>query len=182
MTNNPRIGATYIRLAFHDCVPNGSAGGCDGCVNLSHGANAGLLPAIEALAPIVKELEDPNLRVSRADIWMLAALLAAEDAQTSLVFTDTFKVGRRNCETAGTCFNKDKSTCASIGPDGPGDFPSPDFTTHQLIDFMADHFGYSADDTVAIMGAHTLGRALPGNAGFDGKWVTDEFALSTWLN
>ena len=182
MTNNPRIGATYIRLAFHDCVPNGSAGGCDGCINLAHGANAGLLPAIEALAPIVKELEDPNLRVSRADIWMLAALLAADDAQTSLVFTDTFKVGRVNCETAGTCFNNDKSTCADFGPDGPGDFPSPNFTTHQLIDFMADHFGYSADDTVAIMGAHTLGRALPGNAGFDGKWVTNEFRLSTWLN
>ena len=180
MTNNPRIGATYIRLAFHDCVPNGSDGGCDGCINLTNGANAGLQPAVDALAPIVRDLENAGLRVSRADIWMLAALLAAEDAQNTLVFTDTFKVGRKTCETAGTCFNSDKSTCASFGPDESGDFPSPDFTTHQLIDFMSDHFGYSADDTVAIMGAHTLGRALPGNAGFDGKWVTNEFALSTW--
>ena len=180
MALNPRIGATYIRLVFHDCVPNGAAGGCDGCINLANGANFGLKPAVDALAPIVRDLENSSLRVSRADIWMLAGLLAAEDAQSSLSFTDNFRVGRKNCETVRTCRNTSRRICASSGPDQPGDFPSPHVPTHDLIDFMNVHFGYSADDTVAIMGAHTVGRALPSNAGFDGKWVTDEFTLSTW--
>lgn len=178
MALNPRIGATYLRLVFHDCVPNGSAGGCDGCINIANGANFGLKPAVDALAPIVRDLENASLRVSRADIWMLAGLIAAEDAQSGVSFTDNFRVGRKNCETVGTCRNTSRRVCASSGPDQPDDFPSPHFTTHDLIDFMSAHFGYTADDTVAIMGAHTLGRALPSHAGFDGKWVTNEFALS----
>lgn len=177
INRNRRIGATYLRLDFHDCFPNGSAGGCDGCVNLAHPANKGLKPAIDTLAPIVAEFEGNALNVTRADIWAFASLVAVEVARSTLVFTDDFKVGRKTCETAGTCPMKNRSTCASFGPDVPSDFPSTDFTTHQLLDFMNDHFGYTADETVAIMGAHTIGRALPDNSGFEGKWVRRLFIL-----
>jgi hypothetical protein len=185
ISDNTRIAATYVRLGFHDCVPNGVAGGCDGCVNLiSNPENNGLLPAVQALAPIVSDLENAALGVSRADfLWAYASLVAAEVSQDTLDFTGNFVVGRVNCETARTCSSRDPVVCATNGPDQQSDFPSPDLTTHQLIDFMAEAFGYDADETVAIMGAHTLGRVLPENSGFEGEngWVNDEFLLGKYL-
>lgn len=178
---NSRIAATYVRLGFHDCVPNGDdLGGCDGCLNLaSNPANNGLSPAVEALAPIVDELENADLGISRADIWAYAALVGAEVSQSDLSFTNNFRVGRVNCETRGTCSDTDPLVCASNGPDQEADFPSPDLTTHELVTFFDLHFGYSADQTVAIMGAHSLGRTFQQNSGFDGEdgWVNNEFRL-----
>lgn len=175
------IAATYVRLGFHDCVPNGDdLGGCDGCLNLaSNPANNGLSPAVEALAPIVTTYENTALGVSRADIWAYAALIGAEESQKDLPFIDNFRAGRANCETRGTCSGTDPVFCASNGPDEEVDFPSPDLTTHELLDFFDDHFGYTADQTVAIMGAHSLGKTSRGNSGFDGEngWVSNEFRL-----
>ena len=176
------LAATYLRLGFHDCVPNGEAGGCDGCVNLSNPANKGLRVAVDALTPIVAELEDDCLGVSRADLWAFAALVAADVSQNNLIFSDTFKVGRENCETVGTCIN-DENSCATNGPDQTSDHPSNDFTTHQLIAFMNAHFGFDARETVALMGVHTLGRALPENSGFEGGsgWVVNNTHLGKFL-
>jgi hypothetical protein len=182
--NNENIAATYLRLGFHDCVPNGSAGGCDGCINLStNEANTGLLPAVQALAPIVAEFENKVLGVSRADIWAYATLLGAEVSQNEIVFTDNFLVGRKNCEVVGTCSSKDPIFCATNGPDTEADFPESDITTHELLAFMLDHFGFNADETVAIMGAHSIGRALPENSGYLGQegWDNDHKKLGTRL-
>jgi Peroxidase len=48
-----------------------------------------------------------------------------------------------------------------------------------MLDFMDQHFGFNMDETVALMGAHTLGKALPENSGYEGQngWVTDMFTL-----
>lgn len=70
---NDRRRAFFVRLAFHDCI-----GSCDGCVDTSNPSNFGLDDPIEDLAPIV-EAYSPNL--SRADIWVLAGMVAAEVAQ-----------------------------------------------------------------------------------------------------
>jgi hypothetical protein len=171
-----------LRLGFHDCVPNGIAGGCDGCINLvTNHENAGLLPSLDALAPIVKDLENIRLGFSRADIWALAVLVAADMSQNNIVFSDAFVPGRKNCETVGTCRLKPAIRCASEGPDRPADFPSTIFTTHEVINFMNNHFGFDMNETVALLGAHTLGRALPENSGYEGQngWVTDIFTLGT---
>jgi Peroxidase len=167
-----------LRLGFHDCAPNGPASGCDGCINLTHEENFGLLPVIQALSGIVSELENPALGVSRADIWAFAALVAAEVSQTDITFLDEFQVGRRNCETVGTC---DSSTtdCTVNGPDQITDFLPAEATTHELMTYMRDHFDFDADQTVAIMGAHTMGRALPENSGYEGQfgWVSNPLSL-----
>jgi Peroxidase len=169
-------------LGFHDCVPNGPAGGCDGCINLStNHENSGLLLSVDSLAPIVTELETPGF--SRADIWALAVLVAADVSTPELInFTSNFRPGRKNCETVGTCRLNPSSQCASKGPDTRADFPTTIFTTHELIDFMTDHFGFNADETVALMGAHTLGRALPTNSGYEGEngWVTNPELLGKY--
>ena len=169
-------------MGFHDCLPNGDAGGCDGCMNLENSANFGLLPAVEALAPIVAEFESKALGLSRADIWAYAVLVAADVSQSNLVFTGNFKVGRKNCETVGTCSSSDPNFCAENGPDVVEDFPSSSFTTHELLDYFDEHFGFNADETVAIMGAHTMGRALVDNSGFLGEngWVTNIFSLGEY--
>lgn len=180
ITKNPNIAATYLRMGFHDCVPNGAAGGCDGCLNLvSHDASKGLLPAVQALAPIVAEFENKVLGVSRSDIWAYATLVGAEMSQKEILFTDSFVVGRKNCETVGTCKSTDPSMCATNGPDVETDFPESDISTHELLAFMLDHFGFNADETVAIMGAHSIGRALPENSGYNGQegWDNDHLKL-----
>ena len=182
ITANPNIAATYLRMGFHDCVPNGAAGGCDGCLNLAtHDASKGLLVAVQALAPIVAEFESKALGVSRADTWAYATLVGAEVSQKEILFTDSFVVGRKNCETVGTCSSTDPYVCATNGPDVKTDFPDSDLTTHQLVSFMTDHFGFTADETVAIMGAHSIGRALPENSGYQGQegWDNDHLKLGT---
>jgi hypothetical protein len=178
--NNPLLAATFLRLGFHDCVPNGDAGGCDGCINLSNPSNFGLRPAIDALSSIVEEFENPEVGISRADIWAYAVLIAAEVSQIDITFMDEFQIGRKNCETVGTC-DASITDCAVDGPDQISDFPTADFTTHQLITFMSDHFNFNSDQTVAIMGAHTMGRALPNNSGYRGRngWVFNPLSLGT---
>jgi hypothetical protein len=96
--------------------------------------------------------------------------VASERSQSTVTFTDNFRVGRKNCETVGTCSTTDPVFCATNGPDVSTDFPSSDLTTQGLLDFMNEHFGYNADQTVAIMGAHSIGRTLPTNSGFQGPW------------
>ena len=180
ITRNPDLAANYLRLGFHDCVPNGPAGGCDGCLNLSfNDENKGLNLSVQALAPIVSELENRSLGFSRADIWALAVLVAADASQTQMTFSDAFVPGRKTCEMVGSCVQTSTKDCATNGPDTFRDFPSAILTTHGLIDFMTERFGFNADETVALMGAHTLGKALPENSGYEGQngWVTNRFLL-----
>jgi Peroxidase len=185
IVQNRSIAANYIRLGFHDCVPNGPAGGCDGCLNLvTHRENAGLHMSLDVLDPIVAELENTKLGFSRADIWALATLVAADLSQNKTVFSDSFVPGRKNCETVGTCRRQPSNVCSREGPDRPADFPTTIFTTHELIDFMFERFGFDVNETIALMGAHTLGRALPGNSGYEGQngWVTDRFELGKQIS
>jgi hypothetical protein len=46
---------------------------------------------------------------------------------------------------------------------------------------MKDHFNFNSDQTVALMGAHTIGRALPENSGYEGQfgWVFNPQTLGT---
>ena len=181
IVENPDIAATYLRLGFHDCLPNGAAGGCDGCLNLDNPANFGLLPAVRTLAPIVSELENSKIGFSRADIWALAVMISADASQNNIDFVTGFRTGRQNCETVGTCSSSDPVFCSEHGPDTIEDFPSTAFTTHELVSYFSEHFGYGADETVAIMGAHTIGRAMRENSGFHGEngWVVNRFELGT---
>ena len=42
------------------------------------------------------------------------------------------------------------------------------------MNFFATEFGFDANETVALMGAHTLGKASSGNSGFSGVWIKGE--------
>ena len=146
--------AKFVRLSFHDCV----GGICDGCVDTSNPANFGLDVPIDALAPIAEKYAGI---LTRGDVWMWAAMVAIEVSQsTPIVPFNMMWVGRPECDGP-----------ANRGPDRT--LPSSHFFTQQLLDFFNAEFGFTDRDTVAIIGAHTLGRALPQNSGYNGQagWV-----------
>jgi len=172
---NHRLSPMFVRLGFHDCI-----GGCDGCVDLDHVDNRGLAETIDILRPVVSQFEVHG--VTRADIWALAATTGADVAQgrqrVDFVF-DTY--GRVSCEDTNTpCLNEmlEEVPCDEThGPHRP--FPSPDLTTHDVLQFFEDEFGFTMEETVAIMGAHTLGKLRRENSGFEGRsgWVRREDIL-----
>jgi len=56
--------------------------------------------------------------------------------------------------------------------------PSIHLTTPDLLGYFSTHFGFDDRQTVAIMGAHTLGQLSAGNSGLvDGRWVPNETSL-----
>jgi len=154
----------YLRLGFHDCV-----GGCDGCVDLENPDNNGLLEPIEEIAPIVEAFKS---QYSRADVWAMATLVSADKSLVALdengelvderpeglhwLHFPMTHVGRKDCEGAN-----------AMGIGGPKvEMPSNDLTTHELLTFFSDEFNFSTDETVAIMGAHSVAVASRTNVGF----------------
>jgi catalase (peroxidase I) len=143
---NGNIAAKFIRLSFHDCV-----GGCDGCVDMANLDNTGLNLPIASLAPVVTKYATANTALTRADVWALAGLVAAQNSQgntTNFDFPLT-RIGRPVC---ANLTNGAPATLA--GPDRK--LPSAHVTTQQLLDFFATNFGFNDNETVAIMGAHTV--------------------------
>merc|ERR1712088_352053 len=162
--------ATILRLSFHDCV----GGKCDGCINLENEANAGLDTGINLLEEVYAEGTVTNgITINRADYWALAGRVGAEfgmpnmpghvdfvsgqgsAAQIASFVSPfaTFKTGREECDTSPT------TTVLHT-------FPEPHMTHTELFDFMTQDFGLTTDQTVAIMGAHTVGQCLQENSGY----------------
>jgi hypothetical protein len=133
--NEPFLGPKLVRLAFHDCV-----GGCNGCVNMAKVDNRGLDEPINKLAGIVNRYRN---QLTRADVWMLAAIEAASVLQKGGAVDFEFNfVGRASCPDP-------------FGGIEPA-MPSPHLATQGILNFFDNEFGFSSSETVAILGAHTL--------------------------
>lgn len=81
-------------------------------------------------------------------------------------------IGRPGCEDLNVPAACEQNSCTQeLGPHR--DLPSPSLDTHALLDFFAANFSFTPRDTVAIMGAHTLGQLKRENSGYDGQagWV-----------
>lgn len=119
--------AKFVRLAFHDCV-----GGCDGCVDMSNPDNAGLDVPIDALAPICSTFASQGL--SRADIWALAGLVGAKEAQPPTATDNRVfrleKTGRPTCQGGN----------AKGGPSQT--MPSSNGNTDHVLEFFSSNFGF----------------------------------------
>ena len=130
---------------------------CDGCVDLTNPENAGLQEPIDAIYTIVEKCKDT---FSRADVWAMATLVSADASLVSgrpngIAFPMNY-VGRQDCDGA--------SPKGEGGPDVT--MPSPDSTTHELLNFFKTDFGFSVEETVAIMGVHAVAVAHQENVGF----------------
>jgi hypothetical protein len=151
------LAAKFVRMGFHDCV-----GGCDGCVDMLNGDNFGLDVPIEALQPVVDLYSHTDFGVTRADLWVLAALEGASGSQDTLEPREFAMewVGRPTCEDLNSvCVDSNGNDNGCSEDRGPHrELPSPDLDTKELLAYFQTEFDYQeAWETVAIMGAHSLG-------------------------
>lgn len=125
-------------------------GGCDGCIDPTDADNRGLEEAIDAISYITDKYNDSY---SRADVWALATLVSADLAITGgrpdgLHFPMRY-IGRKDCSGAD-----------SKGLGGPEvKMPSNDFTTHELLEFFREYFGFDTEEVVVIMGEPSKEKA-----------------------
>ncbi|XP_061367360.1 peroxidase 4-like [Gastrolobium bilobum] len=150
VAKEPRMGASLLRVFFHDCFVNG----CDGSVLLDDTSsfkgektappNKNSLRGYEVIDAIKSKVEAacPGV-VSCADI----VAIAARDSVAILGGPYwKVKLGRRDSKTA------------SFNDAGSGVIPPPFSTLSNLISrFQAQ--GLSTKDMVALSGAHTIGKA-----------------------
>lgn len=166
-THPTNLAAKFVRMGFHDCV-----GGCDGCIDMLNGDNFGLDVPIEALQPVIDLYSHRG--VTRADLWVLAALEGASGAQSGLATPLAFEmewVGRPTCEDLNdVCADKNGDPVECSESRGPHrELPSPHLDTHGLLEYFRAQFDYQEPwETVAIMGAHSLGTLARENSGFNG--------------
>mmetsp|Transcript_37550 Transcript_37550/g.106037 ORF Transcript_37550/g.106037 Transcript_37550/m.106037 type:complete len:403 (+) Transcript_37550:107-1315(+) len=159
LKEEPKLGPKMVRLSFHDCV-----GGCDGCIDLEDGNNWGLEMPISALDPIAKDFAS---HISRADVWAIAGITANQVLQKDTHLEFTFdKWGRLDCGPSATGT-----------PQPQRELPSPNLDTQDVLDYFKAVFGHTPEETVAIMGAHTLGYAARNQSGFDGAGGWDSHPL-----
>ncbi|XP_004507960.1 peroxidase N [Cicer arietinum] len=147
LINEMRMGASLLRLHFHDCFVNG----CDGSVLLDGGEdseksalpNVNSLRGFDVIDTIKSSVENAcNGTVSCADILTIAA----RDS-VSLSGGPSWKVllGRRD----GTISNGSLANLVIPSPFDPMDTIVSKFT----------NAGLNLTDVVSLSGAHTIGRA-----------------------
>ena len=100
--------------------------------------------------------------MSRADFWALAGIVALEvgafNGGTDLPEI-VFQSGRIDC---------------SESPDDDQEFeyPSGDMDHDSMFSYMESHFGYNANQTTALMGAHSLGNLHAFISSYVGTFTT----------
>ena len=155
-TEYPLIGG-FARLIFHDCIGDG---GCDGCLDINIPPNAGLIRYITTLDGLFTSRYADKM--SRADFYALAAVVGLEKAtsysQDKFRGRYQLKFGRKDCSTVPHEDSKNK-------------FPSALGNIDDTLSFFAKEFGFNTRETVALLGAHTLGRVRMETSGFEGRWV-----------
>lgn len=163
-TTTGNLASKALRLGFHDCV-----GGCNGCINFNNGDNAGLADVVSELTSAYNTNGYSSI-CSLADFFALATTVSISNA------VQQSNIQRSGAATSGPCPNPaftlkwgrttatDCSTDASV-------FPSPTMTGDAMFTYYADNFGFSKEQTVALMGAHSFGGAKSTNSGYNGKWT-----------
>ncbi|XP_010263840.1 PREDICTED: cationic peroxidase 1-like [Nelumbo nucifera] len=149
VSSERRMGASLLRLHFHDCFVNG----CDASILLDDTStftgektalpNANSVRGFDVIDTIKSQLESacPGV-VSCADILAVAA----RDSVVALGGTSwTVQLGRRD------------STTASLN-DANNDLPAPFLDLSALISAFANK-GFTANELVVLSGAHTIGQA-----------------------
>ncbi|XP_017255561.1 peroxidase P7 [Daucus carota subsp. sativus] len=147
--NQPRQGASILRLFFHDCFVNG----CDGSVLLDDvsgftgektaNANRNSARGFEVIDSIKTSVESAcNATVSCADILALAA----RDSVVALGGPSwTVQLGRRDARTASLSAANSQ-------------IPAPTSSLSTLLSMFSNK-GLNARDMTALSGGHTIGQA-----------------------
>lgn len=148
-----------VRLAAHDFMDydpsHREAMGSDGCYDATHPNNAGLQSIWCPSCELTMLHETKYAHISRADFWIAAAnaVIRQTSNNNKLDLIDTFRWGRR-----------DLNFCTGSG----SRLPTPARCTG--VEDVFGRMGLSWRDTVALLGAHTLGRGSRNFSGHQGTW------------
>jgi len=152
---------------------------CNGCFDFDEPDNFGLEEfAFNPLEDIYQtSIHEWYDKMSRADFWMAAATIALEYAaenQYIIPGANVFGVnipsplrdipyyfGRKDCRNSPHAVEQ-----------GVFKFPSPNAGFDETAAWFAENLGFDENETVTIIGAHTLGRVHPEATGFVSQWVT----------
>jgi cytochrome c peroxidase len=162
-----------IRLAWHSAGtwdPKTQTGGSDGATmrfspEADHGANAGLHVARNRIREIKAKYPD----VTYADLYVLAGLVAVEAMGGPRI---PFRPGRSDVRGPATP-HEDKR----FSPDGR----LPDAAIQKAAhyrDVFRDRMGFTDQEIVALLGAHSVGRCHTTSSGFDGPWTRSPTTFS----
>ena len=162
------VAAGMLQLAFRDAVTfagagaDGPVGGADGCVNLAHTGNGGLAATVDLLDCV--HLHSAALGLggtfSRADLWALAgtaAVVAAMPSESVASVALRFRSGRQDAADCST---------ADVGR-----YPDPEGDLDSVLAVFETRLGLTKREIVALMGAHSIGRAEMLNSGYEGAWL-----------
>ncbi|KAI9311789.1 heme peroxidase [Dichotomocladium elegans] len=154
------LAPVMLRLAWHASGTydrHEKNGGSDGATmrfktEAEDGANAGLDVARAALEPVKAK----HPWISYADLWTLAGCTAVEHMG-----------GPRINWTPGRRDKNSEADCPPVGrlPDGA-------LGKSHVLDVFVGRLGFSVQETVALIGAHTVGRCHANRSGFEGPWTT----------
>lgn len=148
-----------LRLAFHDAGTFdliSDTGGPNGCVPMQDDDNKGLEVVLALLQPLREKHK--GVCTSQADFWTLAASVAVDMAlerKNGISLVRNFKMGRRQ-----------KDTC----DDEMGRLPKHTLGMEHITQVFETRMGFTKSEVVALMGAHTIGRAHKNASGFNMAW------------
>ena len=140
-----------VRLAAHDFMDynlhasNKNRMGSDGCYDKDHPSNAGLDTIWCSNCPLKRLYAKKYSHLSRADFWIASAnaVIRQTSIDNALDMKDTFRWGR-----------KDTDAC-----DGSGNRLPEASGCDEVEGVFLKRMGLRWSDAVALLGAHTLGRA-----------------------
>ncbi|KAH7564758.1 hypothetical protein ACOSP7_021511 [Xanthoceras sorbifolium] len=148
--NEPRMGASLLRLHFHDCFVNG----CDGSILLDDTSNftgekTGL-PNLNSVRgfDIVDDIREAVDNACKTSVVSCADILAIAARDSVAILGGPFYqvlLGRRDARTASLS-------------DANTNLPPPNFNLSQLLSIFQSH-GLDLQDLIALSGGHTIGLA-----------------------
>nr|QKY15243.1 cytochrome C peroxidase (CCPR1) [Polytomella parva] len=151
-------GPVLVRLAWHASGTydknTGTGGSCGATMRFApeceHGANAGLAVARSLLEPIKQQFP----WISYGDLWTLAGKIAIEEMGGPTI---PWRSGRKDAPDGTYCTPDGRLPDASLG------------AAH--IQDVFGRMGFNDRETVALIGAHTIGRCHPDRSGFVNPWT-----------
>jgi catalase (peroxidase I) len=107
-------------------------------------------------------------KISRADFWVLFAILSIQAAEPTNTISFKYQYGR-----------KDTTSCNA----GAGRLPSAQGGFGSLYKFFVQQMGLTMADAVALLGGHTIGHVHPdingSGYGFPGD-ATEDILMNAW--